>query len=107
MGLVLGGLLSGGSARAAIDLTMTSVTGAPSSVGVGKSFGRDNLWLHRPGLTRGCIAAKDWSGWGQARSLLDNTRTDTVPDMFAPWPWSSTGRPIRRYGILFVVNCGP
>jgi dGTPase len=42
MGLVLGGLLSGGSARAAIDLTMTSLTGAPGSVGVGRSFNLTN-----------------------------------------------------------------
>jgi hypothetical protein len=69
-------------------------------------FGRDNLRLHRPGRTRGCIAAKDWTEWGQARNLLDHTRTDSVPDMFKAHWWSSTGRPIKRYGTLFVVNCG-
>jgi hypothetical protein len=47
--------------------------------------------------------------WAKVRDYLwlDGTRTDTVPDMFKAWPWSSTGSPIKRYGTLFVVNCGP
>jgi RHS repeat-associated protein len=70
--------------------------------------GRDNFRLHKPGRTIGCIAAKDQSGWDGVKSLVDRTRTDKVMDVSAPW-WKFWSRPtpIKRYGNIFVVNCGP
>ena len=71
--------------------------------------GRDHFRLHRPGLTTGCIAAKDRSGWDQVRDLIENTSTETVMDQasvpwYTPSYWSDSPRPLIKYGTLIVVG---
>jgi len=66
--------------------------------------GRDRFRLHKPGRTIGCIAAKDAGDWGQARDMIEATRTQTVPDNFKPWfnPWAKPGE-VRKFGTLTVL----
>ena len=77
---------------------------------VHQSTGRDNFRLHRPGLTNGCIAAKDWNEWRQIDSLIHNTSgTFGVRDraQVPPWTrtfWSSAMRYVTYYGTLTVTN---
>jgi RHS repeat-associated protein len=65
--------------------------------------GRDNFRLHRPGRTIGCIAAKHWAEWREAKALILKTRTVRVPDNFKPWwRWQPQRATITKYGELVV-----
>jgi RHS repeat-associated protein len=68
--------------------------------------GRDNFRLHRPGMTVGCIAAKDSDDWSKIDSLIRNTggtfgvrdRTPVSPFRF----WVPSVRYVTYYGTLTV-----
>ena len=63
--------------------------------------GRTRFRLHKPGLTIGCIAAKDWNEWKEARGLIEATKTTVVPDNSVPW-WHLKSESVVNYGTLVV-----
>ncbi len=75
---------------------------------VDESTGRSQFRLHHPGLTVGCIAAKDWDEWNAVDSLIRNTkftfevrdRTKIVWYRF----WVPKIRYVRYYGTLTVAS---
>src|SRR5947207_8089264 len=66
--------------------------------------GRNHFWLHHPGRTIGCIAAKDWNGWNNVFNILSKTKTIPVLDNFKPWWkfWSSQPSYLRDFRTLLV-----
>ncbi len=69
--------------------------------------GRDELRLHKPGNTIGCIAAQTCKGWNKVKSLIENTKTTKVKDNFKPWYqfWSSSKKAeIKKYGTIEVID---
>ena len=46
--------------------------------------GRDEFRLHRPGRTKGCIAAEDADNWNQVRNFIRQTATEDSPWYVVP-----------------------
>ncbi|EGP18698.1 RHS repeat-associated core domain-containing protein, partial [Halomonas sp. TD01] len=67
--------------------------------------GRDLFRLHRPGMTIGCIAAKDSSNWLEVREAVLSTATDSVAvNSKSRNPFSSRKEQLIRYGRIKVTG---
>jgi RHS repeat-associated protein len=66
-----------------------------------EATGRGQFRLHKPGLTIGCIAARDWGEWKEARALIEGTKTTVVQDNAVPW-WHLRSETVVKYGTLTV-----
>jgi RHS repeat-associated protein len=70
-----------------------------------QASGRDAFRLHRPGMTIGCVSAKEWSDWTPVDDLLRRTDADkvVVPSL-SVYPWKPKTEHITRYGRIGVIN---
>jgi hypothetical protein len=68
-----------------------------------EQFGRDKFRLHKPGRSIGCITAETESDWKKVKNLVENTKTEEVPDWVSKWKRLLLGRTIKRYGYLRVL----
>lgn len=70
-----------------------------------QASGRDAFRLHRPGLTIGCVSAKEWSDWTPVDDLLKRTEADKVivPSL-SVYPWRPKTEEIVRYGRIGVID---
>ena len=68
--------------------------------------GRDNLRLHRPGLTIGCIAIKESEDWAKIEGLIEKTRTsEATVDSKSRLRWfGPKTEKLMKYGTLEVIE---
>lgn len=67
--------------------------------------GRDLLRLHRPGLTRGCIAALQREPWEMVRDMIRNTQTGSASVRSKSRnPFAPEMEIITRFGRLRVID---
>lgn len=67
--------------------------------------GRNQFRLHRPGLTVGCIAAKDKKDWDETEKFIKSTKSNQVTvQSKSRWPWSPSQEVLPRYGKIRVIN---
>ncbi len=73
--------------------------------------GRTELRLHRPGMTYGCIAAKDSTEWKGVKSVIDSTKTSTVEvDSKSRLPsflGGASKEKLKKFGTLKVIRSVP
>ena len=72
--------------------------------------GRNELRLHVPGTTTGCIACKTKEGWDKANKMLKETKTSEATVVSKPTWWAKLlgkkekKEKLKKYGTLKVIN---
>lgn len=66
---------------------------------------RDLFRMHKPGLTVGCVAAKDSQEWENTRDLIRDTRITTVEvDSKTRNPFAPRKETVKKFGTLKVTD---